>query len=407
MKKISNVLFAAFAVSLILNAGGALQYFVPVFAGLIFIASLVTSKLVGFALSVVVPADVTFAGEQIQSVSEGIQKAFFSNKKINEVLTVLTGLKAKQQIAVFGHLGLVGRTFSGCEPTPNPGQIRATTKTWDPVYIEDRFTQCWKDLLPSFWAYGLKNGVDKADLTGTDFANFLEERISEAMVEAAWRIGFFAGTTHSPVGDGAGNGLLTAGVDKTFFNMLNGIWAQIFTIVAGDAARKTAIANNAGADKAAQAFTTTDTTNKLVSGIFETMILSADFRLRDNEKKVILCTQSMADQYVKELKKQDLPSAYERRESGIQTLQIDGVTIIPLSIWDRIIRAYFDNGTKWHLPHRAILTSMDNLQIGTEEVNNLTELKPFYLEKEKTYNVDFGFNYDAKIVEDDMFQVAY
>ena len=41
-----------------------------------------------------------------------------------------------------------------------------------------------------------------------------------------------------------------------------------------------------------------------------------------------------------------------------------------------------------------------NLQIGTEETSNLSELEPFYDKRSKMYHVDYGFNLDAKIAEE-------
>lgn len=360
-------------------------------------------------MGVITPAQLAFNGKQIQTLSEAIMTAFYENPKITDLLTITTGVKAKQQIAVIGFLGLVGRTNTGCEPATNPGQITMSEKSWNPVYVEDRFRQCWKELLNTFFLFGLKNGVKKADLRDTDFALMLEQRISEAMAEAVHRIAFFGDLTHSPVGDGAGNGLLKVGTDKVYFNMLNGIWSQIFAIVAGDATKKIAIPNNAGVSYAAQLFTGADVTNQVITNVLLNMVTSSDYRLRASSDKVLMVTQSVADQYKAERRQAGayVGEAYGITDKGVSQLMFDGIPMVIDSNWDRTIRTYFDNGVKWHLPHRIILGVKSNMQLATEEESNLSELEPNYLIKEKEYIVDFGFNIDAKVIENQLIEVAY
>ena len=86
---------------------------------------------------------------------------------------------------------------------------------------------------------------------------------------------------------------------------------------------------------------------------------------------------------------------------------MNGVKVFPLPIWDRIIRTYFSDGTKWELPHRAVYTTKTNLGIGTEEVANFSEIDTFYDKKTKTWNMDSEYNIDAKVIDDSMVQLAY
>jgi hypothetical protein len=48
-------------------------------------------------------------------------------------------------------------------------------------------TQCYDDLEGRFTAWGLKFGIQAADLTGTDFAEFVVELISTEMAETVLR----------------------------------------------------------------------------------------------------------------------------------------------------------------------------------------------------------------------------
>lgn len=358
-------------------------------------------------MAVIDVSDLTFNGEEVKDLSEAILKTAIETPSLNEFHTIVTGIEAKKQIAILGLLGLVGRVSTGCAPDENPGQIRVSEKFWDPAYIEDRFAMCWKDLRESFFVYGLKKGVKKADLINTDFANFLEDRLSVAIKESVFRIAWF-GDTAAKNYNGTPAGVIKNGINVDYFTPIDGLWKQIFAIVAANASQKVTITKNAGATYALQAFDATDTTNQTVTNIMQQMLDNADVELSEQENPIFIVTRSVANQYKRERRAAtgfDIP--YNRIENGWDSLTVDGKTIYVFSLWDRIIKSYYDNGTKLYLPHRIVLTTVENVQVGTEEESNLSELNPFYDEKSKTYYVDFGFNLDAKFIEDQKGMFAY
>lgn len=348
---------------------------------------------------------ITFNGREVQDLSEVFYEAAFLTPGLQQFHTIVQGIKAKQQIITLGDLGLSGKKIVDCAITPNPNQIPSSTKTWNPEYIGDRFKECFVNLFDTFLVYALKDGVRKPDLTNTDWANFLESRVGKAAQEAVLRLAWLGNVTADNIADG---GVLTAGTPPEYFNAITGFWPQLLAIVASDSSKRVTIAENAGASFAAQQFDAADRTNGTATGYFESMIYGADMRLRGASNQIIIATQSLVDQYARERKAvANIDLAYNRVENGISTLTIDGVEIIPFQFLDRMIRTYENNGTKWNNPHRAVLTTRDNLQIGTEQAGNFGELDPFYDKVAKEYIVDYAFNLDAKVALDHMVMVAY
>jgi len=94
-------------------------------------------------------------------------------------------------------------------------------------------------------------------------------------------------------------------------------------------------------------------------------------------------------------------------ENGQVSLTYRGIPVVKIEVWDRTIAAYQDNGTKWNLPHRAVLVTPTNLQVGTEEVTAMSGMDVFNDKKSKKNFIDFAFNIDAKVVLDYEIQVAY
>lgn len=364
------------------------------------------------ALASIIPATLTFSDDEVRSLGECIYEKTFLKPDITQFHDIETGLKAGKQIAFLGKLGLIGKLKASCDTTPDNNAVTFSEKFWAPKYIGGRDEQCWSDLLETFFIWGLKNGFQKHDLTGTEFAMFYEERLGDALKEAVHRIVWFGDTAAANTSDG---GNITSGVDVAYFTPIEGLWEQIFTAVAADATRKTGdigsgvgiATKNGQATFALQAFNDTDTTNKVATKTLQKLIFDADMRLRGDGAGFIIVTQSIMDQYYMERSAQNLESGIQILENGLKSVTINGVPVYSFDFWDRYIRTYMSTGTAYHLPHRALYVTKSNIRVGTEEVSNFSEFNPFYSQDDKVYRCDFGFNIDAKLMESYMFQAGY
>lgn len=349
---------------------------------------------------------VDFCGKQVMSFSEAFWTATFQRPALNELLTVVTGVKAKQQVVILGLMGAIGRTMqtTNCAPDVSTAEIPSVEKFYDPAYIEDRFTECWKNLLGKFTVWGLKTGIQKPDLTGTDFANFLEERVLDALEEAIYRIVWFGETTAATY---ATTGHFTTGTDLRLVNAIDGVWAQIFAIVAGNPAQRVTIAKNSEATFALQKFDATDTTNQVVTGYLQEMVDGLDPRVDVSTLKFFV-TRSVASQYRKERRAfNNIDLAYNRTESGWDLLEFDGIEIVVLNFEDQMIKTYQSSATASYLPHRIYLSSVDNLHLATEEESSMSSIKAFFDNVTAQYYIDILYTVDFLIIEDYKLMAAY
>ena len=357
------------------------------------------------------PATIDFHGQEVQALAETVFEGFFQKPALAAFHRIVPGIKAKKQVIILGAFtGLLGLGAGECDPTANTSGFSVSQKFWDPSTISDRIERCWTGatgLQETFFIWATNNGLAKSDLTATEYFAFLADILEDAIAECILRLAYFGDKDAELIADG---GVLTAGTPLAAFNRIDGYFVQLFAIVAADSARKTVsdiTAKNAEASYALQKFDATDTSNQVVLTALQDMITDADYRLRDAADKVIICTMSVFDQAVRELKRLSVHYTVEAITQGIQSVTIDGVEVIGVSFLDRIIRTYQDNGTKYNLPHRAILTTKTNLQIGTEEESTLSEFEAFYDKKSKKSIIDFQFNLDAQIGLDHLIQAAY
>jgi len=360
-------------------------------------------------MAVISSSDLTFNGQEIREISEALFTGAFAKPDVAQFHEVVEGIVAKKQIVILGRInGLLGKGTNACSESDATNSVTNTEKFWNPAYVSDRLAFCWKDLQGTFFIWGAKKGIAKGDLTSTDLLIYLEELVKDAIIETIYRLAYF-GDTSSANYNSSPAGVITNGTDLAYFDKIDGIWKQLFAIVSGNSARKTAglATKNAQSTFALQAFDSTDTTNKVATTALQNMRYGADMRLRSSNDLVYIVTQSVYDQYERELINSNVAYTTERLENGLMVLKSGGIEVVAFQLWDRIITTYFSNGTKYYLPHRAILTTKTNLKLGVEEVGALGETDVWY---DKTLNktyLKFAFGIDAKVAQNELVQLAY
>lgn len=345
-------------------------------------------------------ASITWNGEEVKSFNEAVKELTFAKPDLTEFHTVQTGIVAKKQIVFLGLLKKVTKKDAGCSSTPTNGEISASQKFWDPETVKVYLSECYSNLEGNFMVYAKKLGLDQADLTGTEWASFLAERTSDGMLEDAFRIVWFNDKDAANVDDSPA-GAITSGVDVDDYNIIDGLWKQIFDIVAADSSRKVAISENSGVSKTAQDALATDRAYL----VYNALLTKADYRLRTQPDQIIISTQSLLDNYINYLESKSVVFTLENIVNGIQRVAYRGIVIYGFNFWDRTIRADFDNGTTWDLPHRALYTTKSNLVVGVDSAD--MSFKQWFEMKDETTNLRGMYKIDAKVMEDYLIQAAY
>jgi hypothetical protein len=346
------------------------------------------------------PADLTFNGQEAKDIGEAVIESIFENPAVADLMTVYDGIVTKKQIPFLGTLSKITKIDAGCGSGVSANNIPMTEKFWEPENLKIWLQLCAEDLLNSFWVYAQKLGMDRSDVTGTTIASFVVERMTAAAQEDLLRIIWFNDKAADNV---SGGGVITNGVSLTDYNIIDGLWKQIFDVVTATPARKIAISENAGANKAAQL--------NLAAGkaltTFQKMIAAADSRLKSAPDKILLCTTTLLENYATYLESQGADASFIRIENGYSTLRYRNITIYGIDFWDRTIQADFDNGTTYDLPNRALLTTKMNLAVGSDRLADSESFKVYYSEDTELNNFKGKYRVDAKLLQDYLIQAAY
>ncbi len=358
---------------------------------------------------------ITTSGLSFDAIEPSeISKYVFESALFNGTLSVLhridTGIQAAEKIRLVGLPGLAGECITDCD-APSGTTLAMSEKEWSPKTIGFRLVHCSKDLTQQLIA--LKKRMarypDEYDASGSPEFEVLANAADITTRKMLFRHAHFGDTAIAPVSSG---GYLKNGVDVKYFNCINGVWQQIFAGVTANKITRVVVSENAGSDYLAQELAADATFNTL-----RAMLNKADARLKQNRTGLYFAvTRTFADNWLDTLEAKSLANAVNARETmdtqgvpGSEFLigSYRGIPIYVMDEWDEIITGYFDNGTSYDKPNRAILTSVDNVPVGTPSEEMLGSMDSWYERKDKKIYLDGEANFDVKILEEYKIVVAY
>jgi len=192
-------------------------------------------------------------------------------------------------------------------------------------------------------------------------------------------------------------------IDIDLYNVIDGLWKQIFAEINAGDSNFVDITQNENATYALQVLPADSAVDYLGA-----MYDQADSRLLEQPDAKFYVTRSIADNYRKTLRTKTLGAGFlEVTENGRPQLYFEGIPVMVRSDWDRDIKRLFDNGTKVDKPHRALLTTPNNIPVATLSTDDFTTLESFYDQYRKSNIIDVAFSLDAKFLESYMAVAAY
>ena len=342
----------------------------------------------------------TFVGRVIDAISEMIMEDTIQGPDINTIHTVFPDIVTHTEVGFVGEGGKVGVSGQGCNPTPQPWNINTRKLIWEPKRWEILLSQCWTDLEQAATIYSLRTGVDIPNFTDTDYMNLVIEVLEKAISEFWYRLFWFNDLASQNVADG---GVITDGVDVEFFTIIDGLWKQIIDQIGVNPAQRGAtITENTGTTFVGQKLDPSNVVNYLAGVVFSAPIL-----LRNMSDTFILVTRTVYDAYTQYLMSaHSLESARTMLLDGREALSYNGIPVVPMDIWDKIIRSDENTGAKLNNPHRILYTSRSILGVGVDAVDSFQKLKIWYENKDRNVYTEAMGRADAKLTNPEYFSLG-
>jgi hypothetical protein len=358
--------------------------------------------------------NITMNPEEIRDFAGFIIEQTFMRPELAALHGVSTGIKMKDQIVFAGRMGKVGlKGTANCDPQNSGAELSTSEKFWNPEGIEDRLSICQKDVDALFKAYYSKIQAykERFDITGSDEDTFIIMRLEEAMMATIWRAAWLGDKNIAAATAGVAG--LKSAANVKFYDYIDGLWDQIFTaasttvpVPVGSVGR-VEISENAETSISAQ----TTLASGRADAIFEDIWSKADSRLREDPDAQFYVSRGIWENYRQFLKTNSLNFTIEHTVEGFPFLDWNGKKIINMeNVWDRDLQADFTSNTTdnaYYLPNRVVLTVKENIPIGTLNENDMSTIDVWYDKKDRKVYYEFGFDEDAKLLEEYMMTVAY
>lgn len=354
-------------------------------------------------------AGINFAGltpqnGALRELAELIFLNLQEEDKLGQLLVFMTEQMNGKKVGFVGKPGLLGKASEGCNPTYDNHLTATSEKTWEIKEWQISEKICYDDLIGTIAQHFAQNGSDVADLTDTEYMDTIVRPIFEqAIPELIIRYAFF-GDKDIEAGE------LQDGTPVGAFNLLDGIWKQLFTGVTEGKTKRIAIAAN---EK-----TTVDEQYQemrkpgAATGVLNELIIRTPAKMRNLAGRRFIVTQAFADMLNLDIQENNKGSElqWESIFAGIQKTNYQGVELLAVPQFDEIIQSYLKNTTNagaYDKPFRVIYGSKDNFRAGTESKEAIATLKVWFNEDEQTNKMLAKDTLGALVVSEEYAAVAY
>lgn len=350
-------------------------------------------------------SNITPDNGAVRDLSQVIMASIVAPERLGGMFNIFPDVHDGDKLAIIGEFGLVGKANTACTPTYGTDTIATSQKEWDIIEWQVAEGICYKDLESTFVKYMLKSKTSVADATSNEYMDMIvRPRLEVALYKMMFRIAWFGDTAADTT---ANSGILKIGTDKTYFNMTDGIWKQLYTIGTGDATRVVTISANSQATFAAQK--SAIMTSGVATGIMNSLITGASPKLREANRQVIYITLGLKDALDFDLQQNNKGSELQWRSlfNGIQETTYQGIRLVAVPLFDEIIQTYEGTTTAWNKPYRAVYTTEENLLLGVGGTDTVADIRIWFDQTDQMNYILAKDRIGALVAQNDLVQMAY
>ena len=332
--------------------------------------------------------------------SKILLEPMFHSDDIMRNYTIYPNVKYKQNIVMAPSLSSITAVNDGCTAVNancDPAGFTVTQKQIVVSNVSVKQTQCWTEFKDSVIVESYRNGVNMPDLTGTQLAQVIIDRVRKGvqsdMVRNMW-----AGDTAAAV----------IAIDCTYDSMGDGLWKKLSAgnaINAGTQLRE--VTGTLGA--AATEYVTVGATLPAADAILilESVYNTASAALQAvpaSEKRMFVNPNIYNAWYsalTQVASAGSVDYGHSEAQSGKSRLYFRGVELVPMYEWDSALTALGGGGQFPALFTAAtaaidatagcIYVAKENLLIGTDVSSPENEMKMFYDEVSDNMYIRAGF----------------
>lgn len=352
-------------------------------------------------------ANLTPDNGAVRDLKQLIFLSVLGAERLGSMFNVLPNQKHGEKVGFIGEFGLLGKPSQGCDITYDHNTAATAEGEWDIREWQISEEICYTDLESTLAKVALRTKTDIADLTGTEYLDYIVlPLLEQGATKMLFRLAWFGDKNAATITDG---GVLKDNARVTAFSVTDGFWKRIFALAATNAERHTTIAANAKTTFAEQK--SAIRTAGVATEVLDNLISDAPMNLRQANGQVIFISQALKDALNADIKKNNKGSdlQWESLFDGITKTTYDGIELVALPMWDEIIKGYetANAGNSWNKPYRAVYTTRANLLVGVPGTNEIVDLQAFFDQKEQKTYILAKDKLGTLIADNNLIQVAY
>jgi hypothetical protein len=280
------------------------------------------------------PEDLTWCGQQADEV---LIKPVFQTPEMERFFDIMVGVISKRQMILDDILEDILQESTGCGRTPSGEVIDLSEKFIEVCDAKINLDQCAKTLDNSMFEEWRRKGNELFDITGTRIAEYILEKVQQAMRLDLFKLVWFGDTTST----------------DQVLSICDGLWKRLINSAQTYGIISFPVGDGTLADCAAL-----DLMRQMYDGASDLLD-----QIPENQKYFAL-TRSLYSNYL--ACREDAccgDRSWEMIEEGQRALTFRGIPGYKVAEWDRIIAAKGLSN-----PHRAIYTYDKNLVVGTDNM---------------------------------------
>ena len=305
-----------------------------------------------------------------QYAAKMLLEPMFTSDDIMRNYTIYPNVKYKQNVFLANSLRDITEANEGCaDSTCTPSTFNIDDKVLETANVAVKLEQCWNTFYNEFIVESYKNGINMPDLTGTQLAKVILDRV---------RNGIKSDVVRNMWGGDTGSVNCHYSWTNGLFQLMNAGGVSVGTGTTGSvpgSALYTTVSSVLPAGDGAL----------LLDSVWQNA--SADLQQIPASEKRIFVTPNVYNSYYASLTTIASAGAVDYGHSEAQSgvnyprLHFRGVEIVPMYEWDTIMTTH--NPTIWDIgatdyKQGAIYTAKSNLMIGSDVSAPENELKMFY-----------------------------
>lgn len=317
---------------------------------------------------------VSYCGQQADEV---LIKPAFLTPQMESYFDIMLTVKSRKQMALDSNLEDIIQESIGCGRDVTGEAIALTEKFIDVCDAKINLDQCAKGLRDSFMEEWARSGNAEFDITGTQIASYILEKVQAGMKVDLWRLIWFGDST----------------LNDQVLGICDGFWKRLIA--------------------AAQTYETGFVFTDLPTTLADDSAITALRYLHDNasdlldnmpeSEKYFAVTKSVWNNYLAYNEDQCCGDrGIIMLNNGTRQLFFRGIEVRKEGEWDRAISA-----KNLSNPNRIVYTYNKNLVVGTDSMADTNSLEILYNPFDKTNQIDAEFKIGTQYKYAELTAIAY